>query len=207
MERNVLILTMSSKYHGYCVAGIDIDNGKWVRLVSNDKKSHGALSRRDIIYENKTKCKPLDVVKVPIIKDMPLKYQPENVLINCGTFWKKIETIDINELIEYHEPEKHDFIFGGTCPYIKEWELQYVEHSLVLVEVDNLNIYHPSYRKTKAKFTYNGNKYYNISVTDPEYYDSKTYKFKKAILVVSLPNIPFPHDNNYYKFIAKIFPM
>lgn len=205
MERNVLILTMSSKNHGYCVAGIDIDNGKWVRLVSNDEKSHGALSRRDIFYDNKTTCKPLDVVKVPIIKDKPLKYQPENVLINCGFFWEKIGTIDINKLIEYHEPEKHDFIFGDTCPYLKEWELQDIGHSLVLVEVDNLNIYHPSDRKTKAKFTYNGNVYNNISVTDPEYYDFEPFKFKKAFLVISLPDSPY--NDNYYKFIAKIFPI
>ena len=205
MERNVLILTMSSKNHGYCVAGIDIDNGKWVRLVSNDEKSHGAISKRNTFYENKTTCKPLDVVKVPIIKDKPLKYQPENVLINCGIFWKKIGTIDINELIEYHEPEEHDFIFGDTCPYLKEWELQDIGHSLVLVVVDNLNIYHPSDRRTKAKFTYNGNVYNNISVTDPEYYDFGPYKFKKAFLVISLPDSPY--NDNYYKFIAKIFPI
>ena len=108
-------------------------------------------------------------------------------------------------MIEYHEPEKHDFIFGDTCPYIKELKIQSVGYSLVLVEVDNLNIYHPSNTQTKAKFTYNGYVYNNISVTDPEYYDSKPYKFKKAFLVISLPDSPF--NDNYYKFISKIFPL
>lgn len=205
MELNVLILTMSSKYKKYCVVGIDIDNGKWVRLVSNDEKSHGALSKKNISYRNNTICKPLDIVTVSIIKDKPLKYQPENVLIDCDSSWNKIRSIDIHELIKFHEPEKHDFIFGDTCPYIKEWVIQHVGSSVVLVEVYNLNIYHTLDRKTKAKFTYNGNVYNNISVTDPEYYDSEPYKIKKAFLVVSLPDSPY--NGNYYKFIAKIFPI
>lgn len=205
MELNVLILTMSSKYKKYCVVGIDIDNGKWVRLVSNDEKSHGALSKKNILYRNNTICKPLDIVTVSIIKDKPLKYQPENVLIDCDSPWNKIRSIDIHELIKFHEPEKHDFIFGDTCPYIKEWVIQRVGSSVVLVEVYNLNIYHTLDRKTKAKFTYNGKAYNNISVTDPEYYDSEPYKIEKAFLVVSLPDSPY--NGNYYKFIAKIFPI
>ena len=61
MTKEVAILTKSSKHGGFCVAGVDLDTGEWVRLVSDDVQSHGALSRRDITYEDRSICTPLDV--------------------------------------------------------------------------------------------------------------------------------------------------
>ena len=44
MERKTLIiLTKSSKYHGNCVTGIDTENGKWIRLMTHDEQSQGAV--------------------------------------------------------------------------------------------------------------------------------------------------------------------
>lgn len=48
MECTVAILTMSSKNGGYCVAGVDVNNGNWIRLVSDVVYTHGALSNNDI---------------------------------------------------------------------------------------------------------------------------------------------------------------
>lgn len=53
MKREVAILTKSSKFGGFCVAGVDINTGEWVRFVSNDERTHGALSVFDITYENR----------------------------------------------------------------------------------------------------------------------------------------------------------
>jgi hypothetical protein len=84
MNKNieVVILTKSIKNGGYCVAGIDINTSKWVRLVSSDRDSHGALFEQDIQYRNGMNCEPLDVARVPILRKMPTAYQPENVLID-----------------------------------------------------------------------------------------------------------------------------
>ena len=67
MEREVAILTRSSKFRGYCVAGIDLNTGEWVRFVSNDTQTHGALSRSDITYEDGSICNPLDIVLVDVV--------------------------------------------------------------------------------------------------------------------------------------------
>lgn len=67
MERKVAILTRSSKFGGYCVAGVDLNTGEWVRFVSSDAQTHGALSRRDITYEDRSICNPLDVVLVDVV--------------------------------------------------------------------------------------------------------------------------------------------
>ena len=44
----MVVLTKSAKNGGHCVAGIDVDTGNWVRLVSNDLNTHGALSDQDM---------------------------------------------------------------------------------------------------------------------------------------------------------------
>ena len=93
MECTVAILTMSSKNGGYCVAGVDVNNGNWIRLVSDVVYTHGALSNNDIKYQNGRYCRPLDIVEVPIIRSMPLEYQPENVLIDTKKYWKNISKI------------------------------------------------------------------------------------------------------------------
>lgn len=42
----MVVLTKSSKYGKNCVAGINLVNGNWVRLVTNDESSHGAVSMK-----------------------------------------------------------------------------------------------------------------------------------------------------------------
>ena len=49
MKKEVAILTKSSKYKGYCVAGIDVNTGEWVRFVSDNEQTHGALSAKHSI--------------------------------------------------------------------------------------------------------------------------------------------------------------
>ncbi len=41
MKKQICILTKSLKDHDYCVAGIDITTGKWIRLVTS--KDGGAF--------------------------------------------------------------------------------------------------------------------------------------------------------------------
>lgn len=204
MEKKiVIILTMSSKHHGYCVAGIDISNRKWVRLVSNNSDNYGALNKNNIICKNGEKCKPLDVVEIPIIKYKPLPYQPENFLIDESERWIKRDTVTLKQVIKIHNLENYDVLLGNIYPYITEEKIKKVGRSLIIVKVTDLIIEHPKEKSTKATFIYNDIRYNNISVTDPDYYQVNC-KLKKAILVMSLPSAPY-NGNKYYKFIAKIF--
>lgn len=207
MERDVAILTMSSKNGGYCVAGIDIQTGKWIRLVSDNDKTHGALSYDDIKYKNGQNCKPLDLVKVPIIRDAPLEHQPENVLIDSEKWWHKVKTLTLDNVLEMHPIECHAYLLGNQYAYITEAGIGNVNHSLIIVEVSDLTIEHPTEKSTKAKFTYGWDIYKDISVTDRDFYSvPNSWTTKKAILVMSLPDAPY-NGNWYYKFIAKIFPI
>lgn len=209
MEKEVVILTMSSKHKKYCVAGLDTNTGRWFRFVSNDGASHGALSGRDVIYKDKTYCQPLDVVRITVLKELPIEYQPENVLIDSEYYWEKIGQLDVKALLKAFPSETPSTILGNIDPYAREVEMRRIGHSLVRIEVAELHVTHPEEYKTKASFIYNNTRYSNMSVTDPDFYKKPAFYAARALLVVSLPDTPFPvyGENRYYKFVAKIFPL
>ena len=209
MKKEVVILTMSSKHKKYCVAGLDTSNGRWIRFVSNDETSRGALSGRDVIYENKTYCQPLDIVRITVLKELPIEYQPENVLIDSEIYWEKIGQLDINALLRTFPPETPSTILGSLASYAREAEMRQIGHSLVRIEATDLHVTHPEEYKTKASFIYNNNRYNNMSVTDPDFYKKPAFHAERALLIVSLPDTPFDvyGENRYYKFVAKIIPI
>ena len=204
---DIAILTKSAKNGGYCVAGVDVKSGRWIRLVSGDEESHGALFDQDMQYRNGSGCRILDVVRVPILRDVPTDYQPENVLINENEYWEKISELSIDDVLEIHPTETHACLLGNIYPYITEERIESVGHSLILVKVRDLVITHPHARSTKAEFKYRLNTYENMSVTDHDFYSTPDQtRIEKAILVMSLPDAPY-QERRYYKFIAKIFPL
>lgn len=85
-EITFLVLTKSSKFSGYCVAGIDCKSGNWVRLITEDLQSHGAVGAEDLIYKNGRECQNLDIIKVPILSATNDVLQPENVLIDTSKY-------------------------------------------------------------------------------------------------------------------------
>ncbi len=204
---DVSILTKSSKFGGYCVAGIDMQNGKWIRLVSCDGANRGPLFDRHMKYRDGSACSILDIARVPIIRRVPSDYQKENVLIDEGKRWEKVGRLSVEGLLDRHPAEKHRYLFGNAYWYIAKDQIGAVGHSLVLVQVSDLEITHPDERRTKASFLYRGISYRNMSVTDPDCYTvpDKT-KIENAILVMSLPDEPYD-ERGYYKFVAKIFPI
>jgi hypothetical protein len=209
MYRDVAILTKSSKNKGYCVAGIDTQSGRWIRLVSSDTETHGSLQNKHMQYEDGGFCRILDVVRVQVKSDCPLPHQPENVLIDEQYFWKKIGECSLRDILKAHPPEIHDFIFGNLNCYITEDEIDSIGYSLMLIEVTQLVISQVQNsfgkRKTKASFRYGHHCYNLLSVTDPSYYNVEDQtKLDKALLIVSLPDAPLP-ENQYFKFIAQIY--
>ena len=211
MEKKVVILTKSSKFSGYCIAGVDYKTGSWIRLVSNNCEKHGALSINDICYMDGSICNPLDIVLVDVEQAAPTAHQPENYLITSGACWTRIGKSTLLDVLRVHPAEnyQYQYLYGNTASYVEENMIDDIDHSLTLIKVSNLTIHHITNSlgkpKTKASFIYNNNEYSSISVTDPDYYSIPTgTTFVQAHLIVSLPDTSLP-VGCYYKFIAKIF--
>ena len=204
MYKDIIILTKSSKNGKYCVAGIDFNTGKWIRLVSDDTDSDGALSECDMRI-NDGYCKPLDLVRVEIEKAVPTGCQIENHLVVSGKRWLKLDTLSLDEVLKIHKPKSSYNIFGNSMPYISG--IDRMSHSLFLAEVTDLKVYHfnDGRERTRADFIFKRQEYKDIRVTDPEYYKLPDHNVKKAYIVFSIPNRAT--NDKYYKFIAKIFPV
>lgn len=203
----LIILTESSKFSGKCVAGVDVESGKWVRLVSNDVATHGAIVESDLYYEDGTKCEVLDIVDVPVIRACGDEIQPENVLLDTSVYMKYVGKASLADVLAKHPVENRINILGNKYSYITAQRIGTVGYSLALVEVRNLKIWqgeNPSGNpKTKADFTYQMDRYTQVPVTDPIFYSvTNGTVFNRAILVVSIGT---PYNEKYYKFVSRIF--
>lgn len=207
--RNIrlIVMTESSKFSGKCVAGIDVESGKWVRLVSDDEETHGAIANNDLYYQDGGKCQVLDIVDVPIIEECGDHIQPENVLLDTSKYIRYAGMASLEDVLEIHPAEIRNDILGNKYSYISEQRVDSVGYSLALVEVQDLEIVqveNPNGRpKTKANFTYQGYSYTQMSVTDPRFYSviSGTV-YDSAVLVISIGT---PYNEKYYKFVSGIY--
>ena len=209
MTKNIVIMTRSSKNGGFCVAGIDTRTGEWIRLVSTNSCTGGALSKNDLKYDDGIMCAPLDIVQVSVIQKQDSKYQPENYILDTTKPIYRCGFASIDEVLGLHPCEVHDFLYGNTRAYALEHEVEEFGFSLVLIEIQNLKINqivnYAGKKKTKATFNYNRYCYSSLSVTDPDFYDvPDNTLYDHAYIVVSLPEHGYP-EGCFYKFVAKIY--
>ena len=198
--KEIVILTKSAKHGGNCVAGIDINTGKWVRPV----KATGPILNSDMSCSNEYICNPLDVVKITFIAPRPNGCQTENEEIDTSCTWDYLGTCTLEDVLRIHPAENDLDIFGNYRCTLYEDEKNSLSFSLMLVAVTNLEFFTAEETgKTKANFRYNGHRYSNISVTDRDYFGCED-SFDRAHLVMSIPN-ETPPGYYYFKFIAKVF--
>lgn len=204
LNKEIVIMTKSSKNGHYCIAGIDVRTCEWIRLVSDNEESAGAIPSEILQYEDGSKCQPLDIVSVVVCAIDNKSVQSENYLLHSDL--KKVKTMDLEEVIRLKPPETQGKIFENYNYKLTAEEAQQISYSLVWAKVENLSLYTPKSDRprTKASFLFSDNTYSNMSVTDPEFYNKDT-KYNIAYLVLSIPQNGFGDYNEYFKFVSKIF--
>ncbi len=166
--KKIIILTESSKFKNNCVAGIEKDTGKWIRVVSDDEDTYGALTKDDIMYKDGTMCEVMDIVNVPYVKAVPTKTQPENILIDRNYYLTKDGVATLDDVLEIHPKEINDYIFGTRYSSVKEEYLEElgVDYSLTLIKVKKLVFNwrenNKGQLKLKVTFKYNDTLLYNF---------------------------------------------
>ena len=192
-----VILTMSAKHGGYCVAGIDMETGLFKRLVLDE---NGTAIPREYMYH----LRPLDVIDINVVKDAPETCQTENVIVDWNSK-HKLKTITLQDVLQKHPLDTPRFLFVNNNYYLWENKALSLNHSLLIVQVKDMVIYTEPGGKTKGSFLYNGKTYCNMSITDWDYMN-KNQMIETAIIVLSIPNKRFDEDSEcYFKFIAKIY--
>ena len=202
---NILVLTKSRKNGGFCVAGIDMNTMKWVRLIV----SIPPVKLHDLKYEDGQYCEPLDVIECSVSDPTtPIELQPENIMFSPPIKLVKKITLDcLKKTIDKIPFYDEDFIFSNQSCALFLDDVRKLGRSLQIAEVTNLTFHNETnlngLSKTKLDFEYKGKKYSNFSITDPNFYNRKN-SLARAIIVFSLPG---KADICYCKFVAKIFPL
>lgn len=216
MLKKIILLTKSRKHGGYCTSGIDIENGNWIRIVSD-----GIGCQKDEIpydqltYANGEEADILDVLEVQCIQYKPNYYQPENYVNNKNIKWKKIGQADFDEVIRIHPFENKDYIYFDTNhsvadSYVRELEDE-DKYSLILIEVINpviiVRTWEQGDKSVTLNFEYNGEKYKYFRMTDgfdlkyKDYSDGSYTILGRLALIISLGEV---YDSKHYKLIAKV---
>jgi hypothetical protein len=177
VDKKIICLANSRKITARCIAGKDVDDGSWVRPVSN-RETH-EISEEDRRYEDGSTAKVLDIITIPCIEMQPQGHQPENVLIDDRYYWVKEGEVTFEELEEYVEdgplPWANDSTYGKINDRVPEAQLNPQQGSLRLIFVDNVRIkvetktlYGSAIEKrvVRAAFQHHGTRYC-IDVTDP----------------------------------------
>jgi len=203
---HVVILTKSAKHGNYCVAGINSESGKWVRLVSDDERTMFALTHEMVKYEDGNECEVLDIVKVCIREAVPLSIQSENVLIDDGYYWEYVGKYDLESLRNL--AKKSGYIFGNINSYVDKNIALETNGSLGLYFVENIVLStrenNNGIRRKKVSFVFDGRHHSGWSMTDHRYFRENDGKISdEGIIVVSIPEDDY--NGNYYKFVAQIF--
>ena len=214
--KKLIILAESAKFNNYCVAGVDVDSGKWIRPISEMPELEDAVPIDDLEYPDGSHVELLDVVEIKFsdrTADNPI--QPENFFYNSKYFWQKVGQVTLQELIDLRGFDFRDRIFynnersilGANVIKFDERE------SLLLLPVENLyiSVEETDHKKFFADFIYRDKKFHRFSVGDiavrKKFADNGAgkYFFKdKSTVVFSLTN-PFYHNAECYKMLAQIF--
>ena len=214
-------MAKSTMFGNFCVAGIDMNSGEWVRFVAFE--TGDPLADYELIFVNEIGgCEPLDAARIGIARRVPRRNHTEDCMIKRMA-WLKLGRMNLDDVFKIHPPEnhQHQFVFGTPRNYIDEFEMRELnlKYSLTLVSVENLKIIFSEnvhgIIRGKACFSYNGVDYDDVRVTDPAYetvlpfMKNFSIKIPAACLVMSMPSKPLQvkETGRYYKLIAKIFPI
>ena len=217
-----IVLTKSFKRGGYCIAGINVRNGEWIRLVTDDFNTEGAVPKEDARYYEDRPVEVLDCVKVDLISTLPTNAQSENWLYNRKSFWQFVRKYTINEVLQLHPFDTAIPVFGSYDNYCTPDQLD--GSSLLLVKVSQpyiaVNTYENDYsNKTKVYFNciINNINYSRFSVSDICLYleykqkGDGMYPLDDGYAVLSLAGAWSPPDKNndirHYKMLAQFFPI
>jgi len=215
MDRDIVILAISEKNNNYCVAGVDINTGKWARPYSDFKDIDGAVPEEHLIYANGHHVEIFDVVRIHEEQPCNNPIQPENFFYDNFGKWRYIDRLTLHKAILLHDFDYRDEIFFSRERRLTKEEIEKVNtrESLLMLYITNLEVVvkkslRDGHQQFKLNFDCEGSHYSEFAIGDikvRQLYENKSvgkYKFcDKAIVVFSLTD-KF-RDGRYYKMAAQ----
>lgn len=211
MEKKIIILTKSKKHSGYCVAGIDYETGEWIRLVSSDLETEGAVPWEDLQYSNGETLEVYDIIMCRLLRKCGTIVQHENCLYDETVKWKKVGKSNLDEVIKIHGYDSVEYVFENEDTKLPADWIFSGNPSLCLLKVKDASIWVKTFedKKISLNFTYDGIQYKYMSISQIDllnYYRNKTdasYPLGTVTVVFSLTD-KYYWNGKYYKVVAQI---
>ena len=167
ITKDILILAKSWKHGDYCIAGKEMRTGNWIRPVSDNNETNGAITEDQarLTYKGATcapwRCQTLRKVRINFSQHAPNDYQPENYQID-NTQWIQLynENVDLNNYLDAPSD-----IWGSNYALTHQEAID-ANSSLYLLSVNNISFYinpntdsNGTRTRIRATFSYNGYQY------------------------------------------------
>lgn len=214
-----LILAVSYKYGGLCVAGLNLDTLEYVRIGYSNGDECTAIPAwkfRCQTVDGEIQLNVLDVIDIDVVKMANNGCQTENYYLkNINNYDGSLAISDIDTI--YRNLQKNSCIFLNNFDHVDIECINNLNCSLQFVKVENFTITPyidmKGNQKLQATFNYNGRKYNNIRVIDsvfsayPSCYGhaQKVCSQQNAYIMVSLPYDDWSIDfGKFYKYVSGI---
>jgi len=188
----IVVLANSWKHHDWCLAGIDLDTGKWVRPVTN--LDDGRIPKTSMKLGTYFPTL-LDVIEMPLDSTGPdFGFESENRTILPGR-WHHRGRIKPKDLDNYAQRTR--YILHNRRKYVTTRELQQKPFekrvTLQLIRVDNF-IVRNARMKTTDKHNWkgtilSGGRKLEVGITDPVFFERLNSGYKPSpscLLTISL---------------------
>lgn len=226
-----LCLAVSRRESGNCIAGIDIDSGKWLRPIRS--QSRAAIADADLIVEDNHTHQPrfmapLDLISMPLLESAGTNAQPENWLIVPSFFEHPqaiLRTCKGRRTVEFllAHADRAELLLHSSHDSLPadEFADRMLSHSLSVIRPADLvwkvspHLNHPGRVQVRAEFRF-GKIAYNLVVTDPTW-EARCHRAgigrhkhpelasagnDLVFLTVSLAAVPY--HNLHYKLVAGV---
>lgn len=214
MYKEIIILAKSSKHSEYCIAGVDIITGEWIRPVSTNIVNEGSVPESDITYDDGNQLQRLDKVKIKLLSPNPTISQPENYIYDPNVCWKKTGESTLEELVKHRGYDKVKQIFYNHEKAVSKKEIG-GQPSLLFVDVRNSYIFVKTFyngdRRIQFNFKHNSIDYKYFKVSDEAIkndllnVNDGEYKHRDNLPVVFSLTDEYDLTGKYYKMVAQMF--
>jgi len=197
----IVVLANSWKHDGWCLAGIDLDTGKWVRPVTGlvdgrIPKTHMKLGGYFPAL--------LDILEIPLGSSGPdFGFESENRTISPGRWYHhgKLTPEDIRKYIK-----RPYYVLHNSMKYVNPKELQQKpfekRETLQLIQVDGFTV-----RDTQEKGTDknnwkgiipSGRRNIDVKITDPIFFDKLNNGHKPSSFCILTMSLSMPHRPSHW---------
>lgn len=172
--KHIVVLANSWKNKDWCLAGIDLETGKWIRPVTS--LDDGRVPKTSMKLGGYFPAL-LDVLDIQLDSSEPdFGFESENRTILPGR-WYLRNKLTLNDIEKY--ARKPYYVLHNHKKYVTTRELQQKPFekrvTLQLIRVDNFKV-RDARRKTTDKPNWqgtilSGGRKHNVKITDPVYFD------------------------------------